>query len=233
MARIPRYTKYKRYTTYQPGELEKELKALALKTGAVADVPNAWDVKRRNPLHIRWYDCTVTYPDGSEGICHYTRQGPRWHIWRCEHGGDKHPLPYAYHMEELGRDAGSIEAMARQKALVAFQYAILQEQKDAKHVQPPWTGYGKRKADPKTFQLAHERAVALAGKYALCLKLCPSGRLIAVSGTFETLGEANEAWRERGDPDLIVAIAVRWARRWTAPRFNPLYAGCKAHPDST
>lgn len=131
-------------------------------------------------------------------------------------------LPLAYHMDTLGRDATSIEAMCQEKATVAFGYAIWQEQKDAKRVQPPWTGYGKRKADPNTFQLSPERAVALAGKYALCLKLCPSGRLIAVSGTFETLDEANEAWRERGDSDLIVAIAVRWARRWTAPRFNTL-----------
>ncbi|WP_395137789.1 hypothetical protein [Armatimonas sp.] len=219
MAHIP---KSKRYTTFQPGELEKELKALALKTGAVADVPNAWDVRRHNPLHIRWYDCSVTFPDGTEGTCHYTRQGPKWHILRYEHGGAT--LPYAYHMDELGRDAASIEALTQEKAAVAFAYAICQEQKEAKRIQPPWTGYGKRKADPKTYQLSHERAIALAGKYALCLKLCPSGKLITVSGTFETLEEANTAWHERSDTDLIVALAVRWARRWTIPRFNPLYA---------
>ena len=215
----------KRYTTFQPGELEKELRALALKTGAVADVPNSWDVKRHNPLHIRWYDCSVTFPDGTEGTCHYTRQGPKWHIWRFDHGGCQ--LPYAYHMEELGRDAASIQAMAQEKAIVAFGYAIQQEQKDARRMQPPWTGYGKRKADPKTFQFSHERAIALAGKYALCLKLCPSGKLLAVSSTLETLDEANAAWRERGDTDLIVALAVRWSRRWTIPHFNPLYS---VHP---
>lgn len=223
MARTPRrYPKYKRYTTFQPGELEKELKALALKNGAVADVPNAWDVKRHNPLYIRWYDCNVRFPDGGEGTCHYTRQGPAWHIFRFRH--DCGELPLAYHSDELGRDAASIEAMCQEKAAVAFGYGVVQEQKDAKRVQPPWTGYGKRKADPKTFQLSHERAVALAGKYALCLKLCPSGKLLAVSGTFETLEEANTTWRERGDTDLIVALAVRWARCWAIPRFNPLYA---------
>lgn len=211
-----------RYTTFQPGELEKELKALALKTGAVADVPNAWDVKRHNPLHIRWYDCTVTYPDGTSGTCRYTRQGPTWHIFRMRHNGGE--LPLAYHGDALGRDAASIEAMCQEKATVAFGYAIQQEQKDARRVQPPWTGYGKRKADPKLFQLSHERAIVLAGKYALCLKLCPSGKLIAVSNTFETLDEANTAWRDRGNADLIVALAVRWARRWTIPRFNSLYA---------
>ena len=225
MARVPRYT------TFRPGELEELLKKTALKNGAVADVPNAWDVKRRSPLHLRWHDCTVTYPDGSEGTCHYTRQGPKWHIMRYRH--DCGELPLAYHTDTLDRDAASIEAMCQEKALVAFGYGVQQEQKEARRAQPPWTGYGKRKADPTTFQLAHERAVALAGKYALCLKLCPSGRLIAVSGTFETLDEANTAWHERGDSDLIVAIAVRWARRWTAPRFNPLYTECKSHPETT
>lgn len=222
MAQPRRHTKSPRYTTFQPGELEKELKALALKTGAVADVPNAWDVKRYNPLHIRHYDCTVTFPDGSEGSCHYTRQGSQWHIFRFRH--DCGELPLAYHSEALGRDAASIEAMCQAKAAVAFGYGVAQEQKEAKRAQPPWTGYGKRKADPKTYQLSHERAIALGGKYALCLKLCPSGKLLAVSGTFATLDEANTAWHERGDTDLIVSLAVRWARRWTIPRFNPLYA---------
>ena len=222
MARIPRTTKSPRYTTFQPGELEAELKALALKTGVVSDVPNAWEVKRHNPLHFRLHDCAVTFPDGTSGTCHYTRQGPSWHIMRFRH--DCGELPLTYHSEPLGRDADSIEAMCQEKAAVAFGYGIKQEQKDAKRAQPPWTGYGKRKADPATFQLSHERSVALGGKYALCLKLCPSGKLLAVSETFETLDEANAAWRERGDTDLIVALAVRWSRRWTVPRFNSLYA---------
>lgn len=33
MSRIPRYTKYKRYTTFRPGELEELLKKTALKNG--------------------------------------------------------------------------------------------------------------------------------------------------------------------------------------------------------
>ena len=226
MARTPRSTKSLRYTTFQPGELEKELKALALKTGVVSDAPNAWDVRRRNPLHLRWHDCAVTYPDGSSGTCHYTRQGPKWHILKFRH--DCGELPLAYHAEALGRDAASIEALCQEKADVAFGYAIQQEQKDAKRVQPPWNGYGKRKADPKGFQFSPERAVALAGKYALCIPLQPSGKLIATSSTFETLDEANTAWRQAGNPKLVVGLAVRWSRRWTIPRFNPLY--CEHRP---
>ena len=212
------------YTTFREGELEQALKALALKTGVVANVPNAWDVKRRSPLHIRWHECTVTYPDGMSGTCRYTRQGPKWHIFRFEHGDGTHikrvELPLAYHGEELGRDAASIEAMVQEKATLAFSYAIRQEQQEAKRAQPPWTGYGKRKADPKLSTLSRERAIQLAGRYALCKCLEPSGKLLAVSATFETLALANATWKEQGNPALVVAIACRWARRWTPLRFN-------------
>lgn len=110
--------------------------------------------------------------------------------------------------------------MCQEKAAIAFSYAIVQEQREAKRIQAPWTGYGKRRADPKTFHLSRERAIALAGKYSLCLKLCPSGRLLAVSGTFETLEEVNAAWKETERPELIIALCCRWARRWMPLWFN-------------
>lgn len=91
--------------------------------------------------------------------------------------------------------------------------------------QPPWTGYGKRKADPALATLSRERAVALAGRYALCARLEPSGKLLVISVTFETLEEANAGWREMGKPELVVAIACRWARRWVPLRFNSGEAG--------
>lgn len=65
------------YTTFLPGELEKELKALACKTGPVNDAPEGWTTRRRHRFHLRNYDCSVTFPDGTQGICQYTRQGPR------------------------------------------------------------------------------------------------------------------------------------------------------------
>jgi hypothetical protein len=133
-------------------------------------------------------------------------------------------LPHVTVFEELPRDAESLEAIAREKASDAFRYAILQEQKDARRAQPPWTGYGQRKADPATYQLSRERAIQLAGRYALCYRLQPSGRLLPSGGTFETLEEANTAWEEKPDPSLYVGLAVRWRRRWELPQLNPLYA---------
>ena len=203
----------KRYTTFQPGELEKALKALALKTGVVADVPNSWDVKRHNPLHHRWYDCPVTYPDGKQGTCHYTRQGPKWHILRYDYGGGQ--LPYAYHMDELGRDAASIEAMAQEKAVVAFRYAIFEEQRLAKRIQPP---HGS-KGDPSRYQIPTKRLKIVAGKYALCAPL--GDKLVpAAFGLHDTLVSAHAAWKELGKPGLSIALACRWTRRWEPLRFN-------------
>lgn len=219
MARLPIYS------TFQPGELEKELKALALKTCAVTDAPEGWKAKRRHPLHIKQHECPVRFPDGAEGTCHYTRHGPHWHTLCYGYSepnryGLREDLPLVYLDESLGRDAGSIEAVAREKAAEAFQKAISRERQEAKRVQPPWTGYGSRKADPKLFTLSRERAIQLAGRYALCARLQPSGKLLAVSPTFETLEEVNAAFRERGNPALVVALACRWARRWTKVRFN-------------
>ena len=220
MARLPIYS------TFAPGELEKELKTLALKTGAVTDAPEGWRAKRTHRLHLKHHECAVTYPDGTSGTCYYTRHSPRVHTFRYEWGepkprsGYRERLPHATILEELPKDAASIEAMAIEKAAVAFGYAVEQEQKNARRSQPPWTGYGARKADPKLATLSRERAMAVAGKYALCARLQPSGKLLAVSTTLETLDEANAAFRERGNPALVVALACRWARRWMAVRFN-------------
>lgn len=218
------------YTTFGPGELENQLKALALKTSAVTDAPEGWSARRTHRLHLKHHECAVTYPDGTEGVCYYTRHGPKVHAFSFAWGepkprtGYRERLPHVTVLEELPKDAASIEALAREKAAVAFGYAIEQEQKDARRVQPPWTGHGSRKANPKLATLARERARALAGNYALCIRLQPSGKLLATPGTFETLDDANAVWRERGDHSLVVAIASRWARRWMIPRFNLLYA---------
>lgn len=210
------------YTTFQPGELERELKALALKTCAVTDAPEGWKAKRRHRFHLKWYECEVTFPDESEGICNYIRHGPKCHTFGYKRGAAS--LPHVTLFEELPRDAESLEAIAREKASDAFRYAILQEQREARRAQPPWTGYGKRKADPATYQLSRERAITLAGKYALCYRLLPSGKLLPSGGTFGTLEEANTAWQEKADPAFYVGLAVRWRRQWVLPQFNSLYA---------
>ena len=67
-----------------------------------------------------------------------------------------------------------------------------------------------------------ERARVLAGRYALCRPM--GARLVPVSTTFESLDAVNEAWREKGDRNLVVACCNRLDRCWEMPRYNPLYA---------
>ncbi|MBB6053904.1 hypothetical protein [Armatimonas rosea] len=81
-------------------------------------------------------------PGGIRGTCHYTEQGLKWHIFRCDYGSGQ--LPYSYQMDELGRDAASIEAIAQEKALVASHYAIFEEQFLAKRVQSRQGSKGDR-----------------------------------------------------------------------------------------
>jgi hypothetical protein len=213
------------YSTFQPGELERELKTLALKTCAVTDAPDGWKARRLHRFHLKHHECEVLYPDGSSGTCFYTRHSPECHTLRYEWGepsrfGTRESLPVVSFLEPLGRDVESVEAKMRELAASAFRGAIWQERKDAMRVQPPWTGHGPRKADPKLYTLSRERAIQLAGRYALCARLEPSGKLLAASATFEALEEVNAAWRERGNPKLVVAIACRWARRWMEVKFN-------------
>ena len=227
MARLPIYT------TFASGELERQLTALAQRAGVVSDAPDGWRARRTHRFHLKHHECAVIYPDGTDGVCYYTRHGPKVHAFSYAWGepkprtGYRERLPLVTILEELGKDAASIEAVAREKASVAFGYAIEQERKDARRAQPPWTGHGSRNADQKLATLSRERAMALAGKYALCIHLQPSGKLLATPGTFESLDEANAAWRESGDDSLVVAIASRWARRWMPLRLNPLYVN---HP---
>jgi hypothetical protein len=160
------------YTTFQEGELERELRRLSRKGGPVNDAPPGWKAERRHRFHHKWHECPVTFPDGSAGTCHYTRHGPACHGFRYQRENEY--LPHVNVLEALGRDAGSIEELAQEKAAVAFGQAIAEERKVAMRAQPPWNGYGKRKADPALYTLSRERAVQLAGRYALCARLEPS-----------------------------------------------------------
>ncbi|MGC4044722.1 MAG: hypothetical protein QM758_13095 [Armatimonas sp.] len=96
--------------------------------------------------------------------------------------------------------------------------AILQERKDAMRATPP--GFGSRKADPVLSTLSQARAKQLTGRYALCTKLEPSGKLLAVSSAFETIEAVNAALEATADSSLVIALCYRWARRWMPVKYN-------------
>ena len=115
--------RYPTYTTFQPGELERQLKALTLKTCVVTDAPDGWRANRRHHFHLKWHACSVTFPDETEGICNYTRHSPKVHTFGYKRGVES--LPHVTIFEDLPRDATSLEAIAKEKAAEAFGYAIL------------------------------------------------------------------------------------------------------------
>jgi len=127
--------------------------------------------------------------------------------------------------ERVSNDLASIEEAAKRLASLAYTAAIRRERTD--YFQRTSEG-GGRKRRPERCQMKTERAKQLAGKYALCRPLGDRGgtgeRLVPVSATFESLDAVNEAWREKGDRNLVVACCNRLDRCWELPRYNPLYA---------
>ena len=110
---------YSRYTTFSPGDLEKQLKELALKTCAVTDAPDGWGAKRRHHLHLKWHECTVTYPDGTSGTCRYTRHGPKVHT-------------FGYHWGEAGwilEDNASMRAGLDKMGFIEYRRYRLYDRK--------------------------------------------------------------------------------------------------------
>jgi hypothetical protein len=221
-------TDYPRYTTYQEAELREVLKGLdpegrypqpdilALKQG-----------KRGAPQRtslLKSHECSVTFPDGREGTCSYTRGGPTWHIFRFtyqDHIGST-SLPMRYCLDRLENSQKAIEEKAKELAAASFADAVSRERRD---YFCRATECGGRKARPERFQMSAKRAKRIAGKYALCLSI--GGKLLAVSLLFDSLEAANTAWLEKkeeiGDKRLMVACGNRLDRCWELPRFSPLY----------
>jgi hypothetical protein len=224
-------TEYPRYTTYRDEELRETLKGLdpegrypqpdilALKQGKKGG--GGAGVRTRL---IKSHECSVSFPDGREGTCSYTRGGPAWHIFRFTYQDQfgSTSLPVRYCLERMENSQRSIEEKAREQAEVAFRDAIVRERRD---YFCRATENRSRKARPEKFQMSARRAKHIAGKYALCLQV--GERLLAVSLLFDSLEAANTAWKEKkeevGDKQLLVACGNRLDRCWELPRFSPLY----------
>jgi len=232
---------YPRYLTYRPNELEARLReldptgqfpvpSLTAVNGAASSVGSG-AFPGRSRL-VKSHSCPVAFPDGQEGTCTYTRGGPAWHQFRFTHQGTDGAarfLPVLHMTERVGNDLGSIEEAAKRLASLAYTAAIRRERTD--YFQRASEG-GGRKRRPERCQMKTERARVLAGRYALCRALgtTAGGKLLPVSATFESLDAVNEAWREKGDRNLVVACCNRLDRCWELPRYNPLYATFDPRP---
>lgn len=212
---------YPRYLTFKEGELESTLAHL----GATPETATA--LKGQAPgrsVLVKSHTCIVSFPDGTEGKCTYTRCGPSWHLFRFEHtgrDGKMTPLPVQYVTERIENNVKAIEENAHKRAESAFTVAILREQKDwfCRAVSPT-------RSTPIHPQMKAIKAKELAGRYALCQRV--GNTLIPVSNSFETMAEAVTAWREHTKHELVIGLVIgcccRFRRRWEEPRLNPLHA---------
>ncbi len=221
-------SEYPRYTTYREEELRETLRGLD-PDGRYPqpDILALKQVKKgatsRSRL-LKSHECAVSFPDGREGMCSYTRGGPAWHIFRFTYRDyiGSTSLPVKYSLERIENSPAAIEARAKALATAAFADAIDRERRD---YFCRVTENSSRKAQPEKFQMSARRAKHIAGKYALCLSV--GGKLLAVSLLFDSLEAANTAWKERreefGDKRLMVGCGNRLDRCWELPRFSPLY----------
>lgn len=215
---------YPRYTTFKAGELETAVHELGQRSGSpitreAAGHLASGHTSGRKGLRKN-HDCSVSFPDGIQGACHYLRCGPAWHQFRYEHvspDGAFRSLPTQWETRRLENSIAVIEETAIRLATLAFEDAILRERKDyfQRAIAPSKMGCSRP-------QMKAKRAKELAGRYALCQ---PVGTLlIPVAATFLTLEEAITAWQGQSNHALVIACCCRWSRRWERPRFNPLHA---------
>lgn len=239
--------RHPRYTTFRDEELLAAIRSFVPPGQNLPDVATlrqqAKGQAARNqdgssaPMRlIKEHRCMVSYPDGAKGTCLYRRDGPRWHLFQyrhLSHSEEAQPqeelsptqrllpgvaLPPQRFDQRLGNGLVDIEEKARELATSAFGAAIRQEWLDRfRRATPPFG----QKPDSASFQLSVKRAREIGGKYALCHRL--GSKLLPASPLFDCLDEVNAAYEAANNPQLAVACACRWTRRWEIPRFNPLY----------
>lgn len=209
-----------RYTTFAPGELEARLREMAPPGTPIMAVSQLTNGGLGGTL-LKAHCCEVKYPDGRSGDCRYERLGPRWHLFHFSYGEEGAPLPQQSWVYPLDNDPTRIEAKAKELAAAAYQAAIAHERAEYfQRASEP--SNGSRKKRPELYRLTAGKAKEWAGKYALCQRSGSS--LFATGWIYDTLDEANAAWKEKRDTCLVVGCCCRLNRAWELPRFNPLYA---------
>ena len=217
---MPRYL---RYTTFRPGELEARLRELSphasplsLPVSGVTSVTHS----RSGAAVTKAHEFTVTFPDATQGTGRYERLAPKWHRFHFTYG-DGTRLPYVLWDKGLAGDLSSLEEKGQELTARCFAEAVERERKDY-FLRASEPSDGTRKRRPEVSRMKADLAKANAGKYALCLRV--GDFLMTQSALYSTLERANDAWRELGDPRLVVACGNRLDRCWEVPKFNPLYA---------
>jgi hypothetical protein len=208
---------FPRYLTFKEGELEKTLEGMGAS-------PHAATALRTNGSGrgglLERHTCPVTYPDGTTGVCHYTRCAATWRVFRYEHlgvDGKATHLPSQRTTERIPDTVMAVTEAAERLATTAFREAVRNEQEFFRRA----TSLSGAKPTEKP-QMKAKRAAQLGGQYSLCQPLGPN--LLPVTDAFDTLEAANAAWEAQSNQSLVVACCCRFRRRWERPRYNPLHA---------
>lgn len=206
--------KFPRYTTFQPGELEKRLREIAPQATLLS--PGGTN---GNSRLLKTHTFAVTFPDGKEGTCRYERGGPAWHLFHFLYH-DGAPLPRQTLTTRLANDTGSIEGKGKDLVDGCYREAIEREREwyFRRATEP---SDGSRKKRPDRYCMKAGKAKELAGLYAVCR---PTRDGLRVEGMlYRDLTKANQEWREKGDTRFVVACCNRLDRCWEVVKFNTLY----------
>jgi hypothetical protein len=173
---------------------------------------------------IKLHRFPVHFTDGTDGACSYERLGPAYHRFDYRYA-DGATLPRQYVTQPVTSTPGAIEAKGQELATDCFLEAIVLEQKDYfKRISPPTDG--TRQPRPERFSMTAKKARELAGKYAICQRI--GKKLVPLSLFYDTIAEANDAWKRVQPTDWIVACVNRMDRCLEQPKYNVLYG--EGHP---
>jgi len=208
-------SRFPRYTSFKFGEIERLLAGMT-KEGTFPSPPH----RRGHSTLVREFSCTVTFPDGREGECHYDRRAPAWHLFRYQYC-EGIWMPYVDWSFRLDGGESVIQTKAQELAEQSYRLAIAKERKEYfQRASEP--SDGSRKRTPEKYRLSAATAKADAGYYAVC-KQSAGGVHILSPVLYKDIENANTEWRERGDTTLRVLCCNRLDRCFELPRYNPLY----------
>jgi hypothetical protein len=216
---------FPRYPTFKAGELEAQMRTIGKLPD---DAPVVIQTTDRSSKLLKVHTCSVCFPDGTSGLAAYERLGPAYHRFGYRYH-DNAVLPHLYHLKPLENTPAAIEAKARELAATSFQEAIRKERQDRFcRVSEPTDG--SRKKDPGKYQMTAKAAKEQGGKYAVCQKI--GSRLLPASSLFDTIEEANDAWKRLGEDKYVVGCCNRLDRCWETPKYNPMPVEGVEEPDA-
>ena len=100
---------FPRYLTFKEGELEKTLEGMGASPHAAHSIRT--NGSGRGSSLLERHTCPVVYPDGTTGVCNYTRCASTWRVFRYEHLGADGKATYLPSQRTTERIPDSVSAV--------------------------------------------------------------------------------------------------------------------------